>query len=53
MRKVGDHELELYYRSFAGDPNHQPVLICKIRKGQELRVKCTAKKVRVRPVILA
>ncbi|KAF9654013.1 DNA-directed RNA polymerase II polypeptide [Thelephora ganbajun] len=27
-----------------GNPNHQPVLICKIRKGQELRVKCTAKK---------
>ena len=30
-----------------GDPDQQPVLICKIRKGQELRVKCTAKKVRV------
>jgi len=27
-----------------GDPDHKPVLICKIRKGQELRVKCTAKK---------
>lgn len=35
--------------SSPGDPNHQPVLICKIRKGQELRVKCTAKKVRVHP----
>ena len=27
------------------DPNVPPVLICKIRKGQELKVKCIAKKV--------
>lgn len=26
-----------------------PVIICKIRKGQELKLKCIAKKVRVRP----
>ncbi|KXN90590.1 DNA-directed RNA polymerase II subunit RPB3 [Leucoagaricus sp. SymC.cos] len=26
------------------DPNASPVLICKIRKGQELKVKCIAKK---------
>ncbi|KZT70962.1 insert subdomain of RNA polymerase alpha subunit [Daedalea quercina L-15889] len=26
------------------DPNTPPVLICKIRKGQELRVRCIAKK---------
>ncbi|EIM82696.1 insert subdomain of RNA polymerase alpha subunit [Stereum hirsutum FP-91666 SS1] len=26
------------------DPNVQPVLICKIRKGQELKVRCIAKK---------
>ncbi|KAJ3575124.1 hypothetical protein NP233_g1301 [Leucocoprinus birnbaumii] len=26
------------------DPNAEPVLICKIRKGQELKAKCTAKK---------
>jgi len=26
------------------DPSAQPILICKIRKGQELKVRCTAKK---------
>ncbi|KAF9441644.1 DNA-directed RNA polymerase II, subunit 3 [Macrolepiota fuliginosa MF-IS2] len=26
------------------DPNASPVLICKIRKGQELKIRCTAKK---------
>ncbi|EKM80969.1 hypothetical protein AGABI1DRAFT_112673 [Agaricus bisporus var. burnettii JB137-S8] len=26
------------------DPNASPILICKIRKGQELKAKCTAKK---------
>jgi DNA-directed RNA polymerase II subunit RPB3 len=29
----------------ADDPNTPPVLICKIRKGQELKIKCIAKKV--------
>ena len=28
-----------------GDPSVPPVLICKIRKGQELKLKCIAKKV--------
>jgi hypothetical protein len=27
------------------DPNVPPVLLCKIRKGQELKVRCVAKKV--------
>jgi DNA-directed RNA polymerase II subunit RPB3 len=50
---VGGYEVEisLIFHS-SGDPNHPPVLICKIRKGQELRVKCTAKKVRVHLDIL-
>jgi hypothetical protein len=29
----------------AGDPSVAPVLIAKIRKGQELKLKCIAKKV--------
>ena len=29
-----------------GEPNTNPVLICKIRQGQEIRAKCIAKKVR-------
>ncbi len=32
-------------RSYSDDPSMPPVLICKIRKGQELRVRCIAKKV--------
>ncbi len=28
-----------------GEEGVEPVLICKIRKGQELKVKCIAKKV--------
>jgi DNA-directed RNA polymerase II subunit RPB3 len=32
-------------RSPADDPNVPPVLIAKIRKGQELRLKCVVKKV--------
>lgn len=38
----------LFYTSdmvYTADPNVAPVLICKIRKGQELKVKCIAKKV--------
>jgi hypothetical protein len=31
---------------YSGDPSAQPVLICKILKGQELRVRCIAKKVK-------
>lgn len=31
--------------AISGDPNIPPVLICKIRKGQELKVKCIVKKV--------
>ena len=31
---------------FQGKTGNQPVLICKIRKGQELKVRCIAKKVR-------
>lgn len=27
------------------DPNNPPVLICKMRKGQELKIRCIAKKV--------
>jgi DNA-directed RNA polymerase II subunit RPB3 len=33
------------------DPNMPPVLICKIRKGQELRIKCIAKKVCTKQMI--
>lgn len=29
---------------FADDPNVHPVLITKIRKGQELKIRCIAKK---------
>lgn len=27
------------------DPNVSPVLLCRIRKGQELKLRCIAKKV--------
>ncbi|KAG8694959.1 45 kDa subunit of RNA polymerase II, partial [Ceratobasidium sp. 395] len=27
-----------------GDPNASPVLLCRIRKGQELKLRCIAKK---------
>jgi hypothetical protein len=27
------------------DPSVEPVLLCKLRKGQELKLKCIAKKV--------
>jgi len=33
------------YLARTDDPNTPPVLICKIRKGQELKIKCIAKKV--------
>jgi DNA-directed RNA polymerase II subunit RPB3 len=38
------HTLFPYFKQ-ADDPNTPPVLICKIRKGQELKIKCIAKKV--------
>jgi len=31
--------------NFTDDANASPILICKIRKGQELKAKCIAKKV--------
>ena len=30
-----------------GDPDAPPILICKLRKGQALKIRCIAKKVRV------
>ena len=33
-------------------PGVAPVLITKIRKGQELKIRCTAKKVRLEPSLL-
>ncbi|KDQ53495.1 hypothetical protein JAAARDRAFT_426464 [Jaapia argillacea MUCL 33604] len=49
--EVGDYGEELTKRveNFGhpvgkGDPSMPPVLICKIRKGQELKLKCIAKK---------
>lgn len=34
----------LELNAYIDDPDTPPVLICKIRKGQELRVRCIAKK---------
>lgn len=36
----------LNFYANSDDPSVQPVLICKIRKGQELRLRCIAKKVK-------
>ena len=37
--------LVLHNYDFTDDSNASPILICKIRKGQELKAKCIAKKV--------
>lgn len=36
-----------FLQAIIDDPSIPPVLLCKIRKGQELKLKCIARKVRL------